>query len=169
MSWPAVLLICLSSQASPGIHSCLLRLSGSTLENITHGRDGRDLKCGVGVGVWVVGVPLQNNKVWFQHVTAARPHAAVAPNKMVIQCNGRERRGTFHKGNDANPIPMLADVFARAQTCVLHTDGSAHTFTLHPVKLPCRNIRTKIYCSSRECEVPSIIPAFRPIHPRAGS
>lgn len=44
MSWPAVLLICLSSQASPGIRSCLLRLSESTLENITHGRDGGDLK-----------------------------------------------------------------------------------------------------------------------------
>lgn len=46
MSWPAVLLICLSSQASPGIRSCLLRLSESTLENITHGRDGGDLKEG---------------------------------------------------------------------------------------------------------------------------
>lgn len=44
MSWPAVLLICLSSQASSGIRSCLLRLTESTLENITHGRDGGDLK-----------------------------------------------------------------------------------------------------------------------------
>lgn len=44
MSWSAVLLICLSSQPSPDIHSCLLRLSKSTLENITHGRDGGDFK-----------------------------------------------------------------------------------------------------------------------------
>lgn len=41
MSWSAVLLICLSSQSSPGIHSCLLCLGASTLENITHGRRGR--------------------------------------------------------------------------------------------------------------------------------
>lgn len=40
MSWSAVLLIRLSSQSSPGIHSCLLRLGESTLENITHGRIG---------------------------------------------------------------------------------------------------------------------------------
>lgn len=40
MSWWAVSLICLSSQSSPGIHSCLLRLSESTLENITRGRGG---------------------------------------------------------------------------------------------------------------------------------
>lgn len=74
MSWPAVLLICLSSQASPGIHSCLLRFSESTLENITHGRDGGDLK-------EEKKNPLQNNKVLLQHVAVARPHAAVSPNK----------------------------------------------------------------------------------------
>lgn len=44
MSWSAVLLICFSSQSSPGIHSCLVRLSESTCENITLERDGGDFQ-----------------------------------------------------------------------------------------------------------------------------
>lgn len=81
MSWPAVLLICLSSQASPGIRSCLLRLRESTLENITHGRDGGDLK-------EEKKNPLQNNKVWLQQVTEGRPHAASSPHKMLHKARG---------------------------------------------------------------------------------